>query len=65
MDPNATLAEFRALVAIWQAAGSRGPWSEEAADRVIELAADLDRWMSKGGFPPDAWALPARSGRRA
>lgn len=55
MDVNAALAELRDLIAKWQAAGSRGPWTEAQADRTIELIADLDAWISKGGFPPDAW----------
>jgi hypothetical protein len=56
MDVNATLAELRELTAAWEAAGSRGPWTTQQADRTIELAADLDAWMSRGGFPPAAWA---------
>jgi hypothetical protein len=60
MDPNATLAELRDLIAKWQGAGSHGAWTEAQADRTIELAADLDRWISKGGFPPAAWVRALR-----
>jgi hypothetical protein len=55
MDPNAALAELRGLFRAWEAAGSRGPWDERDADRAIELARDLDEWLGRGGFPPDAW----------
>jgi hypothetical protein len=55
MDPNATLAELRELIATWQAAGSRGVWTDAQADRTIELTADLDAWIARGGFLPDAW----------
>ena len=54
MDPNATLAEIRALIERWQAAGSRGPWTEAEADEVIEKVADLDKWLParRLGSPP-------------
>jgi hypothetical protein len=55
MDSNAILAELRALIAAWQAAGSRGPWTTVQADRVVELAADLDRQASRGNLPR-AWS---------
>lgn len=54
-NTNATYAEMSALLAQWQAAGSRGPWTEAQADRLIELLADLDRHLSQGGRPPAAW----------
>jgi hypothetical protein len=60
MDPDAALAELRTLIAQWEAAGSRGPWSEADADRTIELARDLDGWMSRGGYPPAAWQARLR-----
>jgi len=56
MDVNAALAELRELTAAWERAGSRGPWSEADADRAIELARDLDQWISRGGFLPADWA---------
>ena len=55
MDPNAALAELRALIGVWEAAGSRGTWTEADADRTIELARDLDEWIKKGGMLPRAW----------
>ena len=56
MDPNATLAEIRALIERWQAAGSRGPWTEAEADQLIEKVADLDKWITRGGCLPADWA---------
>ena len=56
MDVNAALAELRELTAAWEAAGSHGTFTVEQADRAIELARDLDGWVSRGGFLPDAWA---------
>jgi hypothetical protein len=55
MDPNIVLAELRTLISQWEAAGSRGTWTEAQADRTIELARDLDGWISRGGFLPDEW----------
>jgi hypothetical protein len=56
MDVNAALAELRELTAAWEAAGSRGIFTVEQADRAIELARDIDAWVSKGGFLPAPWA---------
>lgn len=43
VDPNATLAALRRALTL-------GQW-EAAAN----LAADLDTWLSRGGFPPTDW----------
>ena len=61
MDPNATLRELRGLFRQWEQAGSRGPWDEHDADRAIELARDLDEWLTKGGFLPRAWGHAYRA----
>jgi len=63
MDVNAALAELRELTAAWERAGSRGPWTEADADRAIELARDIDGWITRGGFLPDAWQVRAGTGR--
>jgi hypothetical protein len=47
MDPNATLERIRAITA------RRTNWSE--ADELLDLVRELDEWLSKGGFLPDAW----------
>lgn len=55
MDPDATLAELRELVKLWESAGSRGTFTEAQGDRAIELTRDLDAWLDRGGFLPRAW----------
>ena len=54
MDPTACLTDIRELLDL---RGQPGALSE-MADHV----ADLDEWMSKGGFPPAQWQKP--DGRR-
>jgi hypothetical protein len=52
MDPNENLAEQRRLLE------SYGPGQDEYLDHVEEisrLAQDMDKWLSSGGFLPDAW----------
>lgn len=62
MDPNATLARIRELVA-----QLRDPeqidCAEHAQEVGEELAAafvDLDGWLSRDGFPPRAWITEDR-----
>ena len=59
MDPNAALANLREAIRVWDAASpdDTDPSTESsyAAD-AIEAARDLDEWLSKGGFLPEAWA---------
>lgn len=52
MDPNATLAELRALL------GEDRVWDSDDIDRMAELIRALDGWMSSGGFLPKAWDRP-------
>lgn len=51
-DPDDTLAELRALVAVWE--DGREPFDRRDYDRAIELARDLDRLAGKG-ITPAAW----------
>lgn len=46
MDPNATLAKIRELMV-----------SGEQKDffNLAWAIEDLDKWLSSGGFPPEAW----------
>jgi hypothetical protein len=53
MDPNATLAELRELVADPTPADA-GLWGIRL-ERMSELVEALDGWLCKGGFLPDAW----------
>lgn len=52
MDPNANLAELRALV---KANADAEHVSDHDTARMIELVDAIDGWMSKGGFLPAAW----------
>lgn len=54
MDPNRILEGIRGLYAELD----RNPPIEDWIDVAHEFAYlvnDLDEWLSKGGFPPDAW----------
>lgn len=70
MDPNAALAAIRDGLAAIDAIrdGSADPdantYANAAAD-IVEHTRALDEWLSKGGFPPNAWtetpvAFPTR-----
>jgi hypothetical protein len=51
MDPNAILEEMRALAD--QAASGL---NVRRAERELRWKfTELDKWLSTGGFPPDAW----------
>ena len=53
MDPDETLRQLRALV-------RAEDWDAADGERVRELVAALDEWLSRGGFLPDAWrSVPA------
>jgi len=47
MDPDATLAEIRALI--------KAAPLDECWDRLAELIESLDEWISRGGFLPSDW----------
>lgn len=52
MDPNEALRQLRELVHTCLYS------EDEAPDIATDLAQQfeaLDEWLSKGGFPPDAW----------
>jgi len=59
MDPNETLTKIREL------ATKIGQFDFDHPEQLYGTAADLaehvealDEWLSKGGFPPDAWGRP-------
>jgi hypothetical protein len=52
MDPNATLARIRALVA---QARDRGPLDGDDAEELAALVEALDEWLTRGGFLPVDW----------
>lgn len=51
MDPNTLLSDMRDLVA--QAA--QGQDTRSAERQLRWKFAELDEWLSSGGFLPDAW----------
>lgn len=52
MDPNANLAEQRALLRTYR---TRGHLTKSQSERLVELVDALDAWIANGGFLPDAW----------
>ena len=53
MDPNAALARIRALISALSH-DDDGTQSTVGEDLALQVA-DLDHWLSNGGFKPDAW----------
>ena len=51
MDPNACLAEIRAITTNFEA------FDHYAALRLAELVDAMDDWMTCGGFAPTDWAV--------
>lgn len=54
MDPNANLEEQR-RIAEHLLETSDDPDASPDVYRLAELVLALDGWLSKGGFPPNAW----------
>jgi hypothetical protein len=54
MDPDALLNEIRACYT--ELNGSIKPERIELGDRLGDLIADLDEWITNGGFLPKAWS---------
>jgi hypothetical protein len=52
MDPDACLAEIRAVAAL---VNDGADDNTDAAIRLAELVGALDEWISSGGFLPAAW----------
>ena len=58
MDPNATLKEMLEFAAyvLWAIENGKDPDDyERDALGLAEHAIELDTWLSKGGFLPEAW----------
>jgi hypothetical protein len=54
MDPDETLRQLRCAITEYRFA--TGPaQAVPAADRVVDHADALDRWLTGGGFAPAAW----------
>lgn len=54
MDPNETLQRIHDARARW--VGTTGATAVEALIDMAEAFEELDRWLSRGGFLPEAWA---------
>lgn len=55
MDPNEALRKLRELVMHVQ--GGVAP--EELVEQFETQFEALDNWLTRGGFPPEAWSGPA------
>lgn len=55
MDPDANLAEQRTLRNRIAEYAARGAFFVDDLNRLVELSAALDEWLSKGGSLPEAW----------
>lgn len=60
MDPNETLRKLRRLLSTRQNLDDLGDPDTDlelikVGDDIAELVESLDNWLSRGGFPPDAW----------
>lgn len=54
MDPNAALREIREIVVRINTVEELS----QDAGRLVDLVKGLDRWLSNGGFLPEAWGEP-------
>lgn len=73
MDPNAALEAVRTTLATFHALSKESDDSGVALEHdvvvsmledLVEAVKALDGWMTKGGFPPDAWLKSRDAGRR-
>lgn len=59
MDPNETLGRMREATRRYEQITNLPTFSVadaiDAAADVISASQDLDKWISKGGFLPEAW----------
>jgi S-formylglutathione hydrolase FrmB len=60
MDPNATLTEIHEIQARLAAGQKHSRLQRADHERLAELCAALDAWLTAGGFLPTAWARPKR-----
>lgn len=55
MDPNETLEQLRRALWKWGNTPENAPDERQHVCAIVDLIGDLDGWLSKGGFLPDAW----------
>ena len=65
MDPNETLRRMRAAIRAYRRGERLLVDGTDAGDRAVEYAEDLDKWLSGGGFLPDAWQANLKKWRQA
>ncbi|APA97085.1 hypothetical protein [Nocardia seriolae] len=60
MDPNTALTRIRALIEEHDDLAAEEDYDQNIAVRILfdltEEFEDLDRWLRRGGFPPEDWA---------
>ena len=62
MDPNATLAKIRVLLAtINDPDNDRDEMVAEYGGDLAEAVGNLDEWLERGGYLPTPWATAPRS----
>ena len=66
MDPDAILAELRQAFEDVNTAAQNydSDAHDDATQRIAELFAALDEWLTRGGFLPNAWRAPQNAARR-
>jgi hypothetical protein len=55
MDPNLLLQKLRAALAMTTDSTATQEDAEQAAYDAADYAETLDKWLTAGGFFPDAW----------
>lgn len=61
MDPNATLARIRViLAAINDPHNDRNDMISEHGSDLAELVGNMDQWLIRGGHLPTPWATAPR-----
>lgn len=57
MDPDATLREIQEIVAAYSAGVIVGDDARaDLLDEMVSHVAQLDQWLTRGGFLPTSWA---------
>ncbi|MGI8310688.1 hypothetical protein [Saccharopolyspora hattusasensis] len=55
MDPNKTLEQLRTVVREYRQETTDPAGHLELADELVGHFENLDKWLSRGGFLPEAW----------
>lgn len=60
MDPNEALRKIREFGRIVRDEDASDAQRYDAATDLAEHVQALDEWLSRGGFPPEAWVEPMK-----